>query len=594
MTSSRAAGSGTSPTSPSTRPSRSAPCSPSRGPRRCAARSSPPAAASTGTRACPASPSSNGTTASTSPVLSPWRRGSPRACPAPPADRRQGRHPVRAQTDRPQGRVLHCSDGQWIAVNWTVPDDWSGREHHAAGVFDAAAGTLTLYVDGAARATRTTDRRPTSNTAPLSLASDADNQTREFDGTIRRARVYARALTAAELASDDRGPGDDGVRFWFDAATVRTERKRAEATSFLAYGGDWGDNPNDGAFVADGIVTADRKLGGKAAEVKRVYQAVGAVRTSDGGPGAVTLTNEYLFTNLRAFDGRWELVADGEVIGRGRIGRDQLDVTPLSQKRVELPVRLPRDPAPGTEFFLQLSFTTRERTPWSEAGFEVARHQLPLDADTPAVVPFPCPASPRCGTRRVTRTSASRARASRSPWTAAPASSPTTRPTAPACSPPDRRPTSGGRPPTTTAATASTCATRPGATRAPAVRSATSPYGRSATAPSRSASPAPSPPRSSPRTPRRTPSSATARSRWTTPSTRAPRTCRTSRRSARCCSCPAAWTGCTGTGAAPRRTTGTATPVATWAVGPPPWPSSGRRTSGRRRTATRPTCAGWR
>ncbi|GAA2914112.1 glycoside hydrolase family 2 TIM barrel-domain containing protein [Streptomyces erythrogriseus] len=292
------------------------------------------------------------------------------------------------QTDRRVEFFIH-SDGQWIAVNWTVPDDWSGREHHVAGVFDAGTGTLGLYVDGAVRATRTTDRRPTSNTAPLSLASDADNQTREFDGTIRRARVYARALTTAELGSEDRTPGDEGVRFWFDAATVRTERKRPEARTFLAYGGDWGDNPNDGAFVADGIVTADRELGGKAAEIKRVHQAVGAVRTPGGGPGAVTLTNEYLFTNLRDFDGRWELVADGEVTGRGRFTRDQLDLEPLSEKRVGLPVRLPRDPAPGTEFFLQLSFTTRERTPWAEPGFEVARHQLPLDADPPAVVPVP-------------------------------------------------------------------------------------------------------------------------------------------------------------------------------------------------------------
>ncbi|MGQ4725853.1 glycoside hydrolase family 2 TIM barrel-domain containing protein [Streptomyces tunisiensis] len=292
------------------------------------------------------------------------------------------------QTDRRVEFFIH-SDGQWIAVNWTVPDDWSGREHHVAGVFDAGTGTLGLYVDGAVRATRTTGRRPTSNTAPLSLASDADNQTREFDGTIRRARVYARALTTAELGSDDRTPGDEGVRFWFDAATVRTERKRPEARTFLAYGGDWGDNPNDGAFVADGIVTADRRLGGKAAEIKRVHQAVGAVRTPGGGPGAVTLTNEYLFTNLRDFDGRWELVADGEVTGRGRFTRDQLDLEPLSEKRVGLPVRLPRDPAPGTEFFLQLSFTTRERTPWAEPGFEVARHQLPLDADTPAVVSVP-------------------------------------------------------------------------------------------------------------------------------------------------------------------------------------------------------------
>ncbi|GAB2330380.1 hypothetical protein STREPTOSP366_55370 [Streptomyces variabilis] len=297
------------------------------------------------------------------------------------------------QTDRRVEFFIH-SDGQWTAVNWTVPDDWSGREHHVAGAFDAGTGTLGLYVDGAVRATRATDRRPTSNTAPLSLASDADNQTRELDGTIRRARVYARALTTAELGSEDRTPGDEGVRFWFAAATVRTERKRPEARTFLAYGGDWGDNPNDGAFVADGIVTADRRLGGKAAEIKRVHQAVGAVRTPGGGPGAVTLTNEYLFTNLRDFDGRWELVADGEVTGRGRFTRDQLDLEPLSEKRVALPVRLPRDPAPGTEFFLQLSFTTRERTPWAEPGFEVARHQLPLDADTPggrARAPVPRP-----------------------------------------------------------------------------------------------------------------------------------------------------------------------------------------------------------
>ncbi|CAM5543022.1 Beta-galactosidase [Streptomyces violaceorubidus] len=129
------------------------------------------------------------------------------------------------QNDRTLEFFIH-SAGQWITANWTVPDDWTGREHHLAGVFDADAGTLTLYVDGVERATRTTDRRPSSNTAPLALATDADNQVREFSGTIRRARVYARALAAAELASEGRGPGDDGVRFWFDAATVKTERKR--------------------------------------------------------------------------------------------------------------------------------------------------------------------------------------------------------------------------------------------------------------------------------------------------------------------------------------------------------------------------------
>lgn len=282
--------------------------------------------------------------------------------------------------------------GQWITANWALPDDWTGREHHIAGVFDADAGTLTLYVDGAAKATRTTTRRPAGNTAPLALGTDVDNPTREFSGTIRRARVYARALSATELGSDSRGPGDEGVRFWFDAATVDLTERRPREKTFFPYGGDWGDNPNDGTSNADGIITADRRLTGKAAEVKQIYQAVGVAPASGAAlaPGApITLTNEYLFTNLREFEGRWSLVADGEVIRRGKLSRAQLDVPPLSSKDITVPVRLPATPAPGAEYFLQLSFTTREPAPWAKAGFEVAKQQLPIDADVPAVAPLP-------------------------------------------------------------------------------------------------------------------------------------------------------------------------------------------------------------
>ncbi len=291
-------------------------------------------------------------------------------------------------------------DGQWITASWAVPDDWTGSEHHIAGVFDADAGTLTLYVDGAVRATRTTTRGPSSNTAPFALAVDVDNHTREFSGTIRRARVYSRALKPGELASDSRGPGDEGVRLWFDAATVEVTEKRPREKTFFAYGGDWGDLPNDGAFVADGIVTADRAHTGKAAEVKQIYQAVGVApasgdSVSPGASGAaVTLTNEYLFTNLREFDGRWSLLADGKAVRRGRLSRSQLDVPPLSSKDITVPVRLPDDPAPGTEYFLQLSFTTRESTPWAKAGFEVAKQQLTVEADSPAAKPVPLESIP--------------------------------------------------------------------------------------------------------------------------------------------------------------------------------------------------------
>ncbi|MZD08743.1 DUF4981 domain-containing protein, partial [Streptomyces sp. SID5785] len=282
------------------------------------------------------------------------------------------------------------ADGQWITASWPVPDEgWTGTEHHVAGVFDADAGTLTLSVDGEVKGTKATTQVPTPNTAPLSIAGEVDNPTREFSGTIRRARVYARALSAAELADDGRGPDGDGVRFWFDARTVGHTARKPTTKTFAAYGGDWGDNPNDGAFSGDGIVLPDRGLTGKAAEVKRIYQTVTARRKDGAAPGAVTLTNENLFTDLRAWNGAWELAVDGHVTSRGTIPRGDLDVPPLSSKDITLPVKLPRNPEPGSEYFLQLSFTTRERTPWAEPGFEVARIQLPLDVKSPAVRPVP-------------------------------------------------------------------------------------------------------------------------------------------------------------------------------------------------------------
>ncbi|MFF1489541.1 glycoside hydrolase family 2 TIM barrel-domain containing protein [Streptomyces sp. NPDC058319] len=305
------------------------------------------------------------------------------------------------QTDSRLEFFIHAA-GQWITASWEPPAGWTGTEHHVAGVFDDRAGTLTLYVDGAARATRATTVRPGSNTAPLALGGDVDNPTRAFSGTIRRARVYARALSAAELASDARTPGDEGVRFWFDAATVGVRRERSGERTFLAYGGDWGDNPNDGNFQADGIVTADRGHTGKAAEVKRIYQAIGVSPAAGTGAltsgalssGTLTLTNEYLFTNLREFDAGWTLVADGKAVRRGRLTRAQLDVAPLSRKDITVPLALPVAPAPGTEYFLELSFTTRESTPWADAGFEVAKAQLPVDAGSPAVTPRPLESVP--------------------------------------------------------------------------------------------------------------------------------------------------------------------------------------------------------
>jgi beta-galactosidase len=279
------------------------------------------------------------------------------------------------------------SSGSWISATAPYPADWLGNEHHVAGVFDDSANTLTLYVDGQAVGTTNTDKVPSRNTAPIALNTDADNPSRQFSGQLRVGRVYARALTASELESGDRTPGDPDVRFWFDAATASYEERQPTEPTYLAYGGDWGDNPNDGNFCANGILPASRELRAKATEIKRVYQAINVAATDDIASGVVRITNEYLFTNLNAYAGHWRLVADGEVVQSGQLTAPQLDIAPLSNKSVRLPIHRPAQPVPGEEHFLDVSFTTTTEAPWADAGFEVARQQLPVDFDSPPVEP---------------------------------------------------------------------------------------------------------------------------------------------------------------------------------------------------------------
>ncbi|MFC3491008.1 glycoside hydrolase family 2 TIM barrel-domain containing protein [Glycomyces rhizosphaerae] len=164
--------------------------------------------------------------------------------------------------------------------------------------------------------------------------------------------------------------------------------------TYLAYGGDWGDSPNDGNFCANGIVSAERKTAGKAAEVKRVYQAVNVVPGTDIATGSVRITNEYLFTNVNEFEGAWSLLADGEAVQSGTLTAQQLDIAPLTAKTIQVPIQRPSAPAPGQEHFLRLAFKHKTAAPWADAGFTVAEQQLPVDFDSPPVEPVPLPEVP--------------------------------------------------------------------------------------------------------------------------------------------------------------------------------------------------------
>jgi len=164
-------------------------------------------------------------------------------------------------------------------------------------------------------------------------------------------------------------------------------RKRtSDGKEFWAYGGDYGDKPNDGNFCINGLVFPDRKIPPKMWEVKRVYQYI-SVEPEDLTAGKIKVCNKYFYTNLNEFDVAWTLSEDGKIIQRGTIR--PLDIAPGHSKSITLPVRKPELTA-GAEYWLKISFHLQRDTMWAEKGHEIAAEQLkvPYEAAPKPLIPL--------------------------------------------------------------------------------------------------------------------------------------------------------------------------------------------------------------
>jgi beta-galactosidase len=157
-------------------------------------------------------------------------------------------------------------------------------------------------------------------------------------------------------------------------------------TIFWAFGGDFGplNVPSDQNFCCNGLVSSDRTPHPGLAEVKKVYQHL-QMEAGDLSKGEVKIANRYDFINPKGYvAGRWTLKADGERVADGDLA--PLDLAPGAQGTVK--VALPHvQPQPGVEYWLDLSFTLKDKQLWAPAGHEVAwaQFKLPLAAPAAAV-----------------------------------------------------------------------------------------------------------------------------------------------------------------------------------------------------------------
>ncbi len=150
---------------------------------------------------------------------------------------------------------------------------------------------------------------------------------------------------------------------WVDQGVRRVSE---EGIEWWAYGGDFGDTPNDNNFCCNGLIHSDRTPHPGLIEYKKVLEPV-RVTPIALAAGRFAVQNRYHFSDLSHLSVRWDVEAEGVQVasGAGEIVNGEL--------------RIVNGEWPGTgEAFLNLHFVLKEETPWAVAGHEVAWAQFAL------------------------------------------------------------------------------------------------------------------------------------------------------------------------------------------------------------------------
>ena len=158
---------------------------------------------------------------------------------------------------------------------------------------------------------------------------------------------------------------------WVDQSMYNYDPKTG--VRYLAYGGDFGDTPNDGQFVMNGIVFGDLEPKPQYYEVKKVYQHIGG-KAIDTLKGVFEIFNKYYFKNLAEdYQLVYSLYEDGKPIMTGK----PMDINVAPRQRTQ--ITLPYDHASlkkDAEYFMKLQFILKDQRPWAAKGFPMAEEQI--------------------------------------------------------------------------------------------------------------------------------------------------------------------------------------------------------------------------
>ncbi|BCM89917.1 evolved beta-galactosidase subunit alpha [Abditibacteriota bacterium] len=158
--------------------------------------------------------------------------------------------------------------------------------------------------------------------------------------------------------------------------------RRDSKRQFIAYGGGFGDVPNDHYFIHKGVVFSDRSPKPHFPEVKRVYQWIGFAPV-DLTKGQIKVKNKYAFINLNGFKGSWSITEDGARVQSGNL--PTLNLSPQKEATLTLPIKR-FAPRPGARYLLNVAMALGKDACWQKAGYEIAGAQMEMPMMAPAPI----------------------------------------------------------------------------------------------------------------------------------------------------------------------------------------------------------------
>ena len=158
----------------------------------------------------------------------------------------------------------------------------------------------------------------------------------------------------------------------------------ADGQPYWAYGGDFGDTPNDFNFVCDGLFWPDRRPHPAVFEFQHLAQPL-KLEKVNVKTGMVTLRNRQDFVSTDGIALEWELTVGGEQRASGRVTR--ISIPPGESKEFPIPFPLIKRP-PGEECFFSLRYVQSKPTAWAPEGAVIGWDQSSVQVPEAKAKPY--------------------------------------------------------------------------------------------------------------------------------------------------------------------------------------------------------------